>query len=84
MLDQRSLDFSGGETMAGYVDNVVYAATDPVVALMVSSRSVTSELGLLVSVQLKSKGSFVRSIPCTRSGRYPCIVCERPRLFVPY
>jgi hypothetical protein len=53
MLDQRSLDFSGGETMAGYVDNVVYAATDPVVALVVSSRSVTSELGLLVSVQLK-------------------------------
>jgi hypothetical protein len=44
VLDESGFDFGGGETMAGDVDDVVDAAADPVVTLVVTSSSVTCEL----------------------------------------
>lgn len=45
VLDQRGFDFGGGQTVTGDVDDVVDAAADPVVAVVVTTGSVTCELG---------------------------------------
>jgi len=45
VLNQGGFDFGGGETVAGDIDDVVDTASDPVVALVVTASSVTSELG---------------------------------------
>lgn len=44
MLDQGGLDLSGGQTVAGDVDNVVDTAADPVKALVVSASTITGKL----------------------------------------
>lgn len=44
VVDEGSLNLSSRETMAGNVDNVVNTSTDPVVAVMITSSSVTSKL----------------------------------------
>lgn len=44
VLNESGLDLGGGETVTGDVDDVVDASADPVVAVMVTSGSVTSEL----------------------------------------
>jgi hypothetical protein len=52
VLDQRGLDFGGRQAMAGDVDDVVYAAADPVVALGIAGSAVTSEVVAFVDVQV--------------------------------
>lgn len=44
VLDQRRFDFSCGETMTADIDNIIDTASDPVVTLVVTSSSITSEL----------------------------------------
>ena len=44
MLDESCFDFCSGETVAGYVYDVVDTATNPVVALVVTSSTIASEL----------------------------------------
>jgi hypothetical protein len=44
VLDERGLDLSGGQTVTGDVDDVVDTSADPVVAVVVTSGSVTCEL----------------------------------------
>lgn len=44
MLDQGSFDLGGGQAVTRYVDNVVNATSNPVVAFMVAASSVASEL----------------------------------------
>lgn len=50
VLDEGGFDFGCGEAVAGDVDDVVYAASDPVEAFVVTTGSVTSELIFLVLV----------------------------------
>jgi hypothetical protein len=44
VLDQSGFDLGGGETVTGYVDDVVDTSADPVVAIVVTSGSVACEL----------------------------------------
>lgn len=44
VLNEGSLDFSGGQTVTRHVDDVVDTAADPVVTLVVTGCSITSEL----------------------------------------
>jgi len=44
VLDQSGFDFSGGQTVSRNVDNIVNTATDPVVAVLITASTVTSEL----------------------------------------
>lgn len=44
VLDEGGFDFGCGEAMTGDVDDVVYAASDPVEAFVVTTGSVTGEL----------------------------------------
>ena len=54
MRDQRALDFGGAHAVAGDVDDVVDAAGDPVVAVVVAAAAVAGEvlagIGLEVGV----------------------------------
>jgi hypothetical protein len=50
MLDERCLDLGSGQSVTGDVDNVVDTSSDPVVALVVTSGTVSSELCMLESV----------------------------------
>jgi hypothetical protein len=52
VVDQGSLDLSGGETVTGNVDNVVNTSADPVVSLVVTGSSVSREVVSLVDVQV--------------------------------
>jgi len=45
VLDEGRFDFGGGETMTGYVYDIVDSASNPVVAFMITTGSVPSELG---------------------------------------
>lgn len=45
VLDQRCFDFGSGETVAGNVDDVVDAASDPVIAFVITASAITRELG---------------------------------------
>lgn len=47
MLNQRCLDFGRRQTVTADVDNIVYAAPNPVEALVVSASTIASELRLL-------------------------------------
>ena len=49
MFDQRSFDFCGGETMTANVYDIVNAATNPIVAFVITASSITSELERSVS-----------------------------------
>jgi hypothetical protein len=44
-FDERGFDLGGGEAVAGDVDNIVDAAADPVVAVVVAGGAVAGELG---------------------------------------
>ena len=44
MRDQRAFDFGGAEAMAGDVDDVVDAAGDPVIAVVVAAAAVAGEV----------------------------------------
>lgn len=44
VLNQSSLNFSSGQTVSRDVDNIVNTATDPVVAVLVTTSTITSEL----------------------------------------
>lgn len=44
VLDECSFDFGSGETVTGYVDDIVDSASDPVIAFVITSSSVTCEL----------------------------------------
>jgi hypothetical protein len=46
MLDKRSLDFSSRQSVARDVDDIVDTPSDPVVTLVVTSGTVSSELFL--------------------------------------
>ena len=49
MLDDSCLDFRSRETMARYIDDVINSATNPVVAFMITTGTITGELVLLVA-----------------------------------
>jgi hypothetical protein len=82
VFDECGFDFGGGETVAGYVYDVVYAATDPVVAFVVSTCAVAGELEDVSAIRRYLE--YSRSSPCTRSGMYPCTADALPRQFLPY
>jgi hypothetical protein len=44
VLDKSGFDFRGGQTMAGYVDNIIDTTSDPVVTFVVTTSTVTGEL----------------------------------------
>jgi hypothetical protein len=44
MQHQRRFDFGGAEAVTGNVDDVVHAAGDPVVAVLVAARAVAGEV----------------------------------------
>lgn len=44
VLNEGSLNLGGGETVTGNVDNIVNTTADPVITLVVTRSSVTSEL----------------------------------------
>ena len=48
MGNQRALDLCGAETVAGDIEDIVDAASDPVVAVFVATAAVTSEVEALV------------------------------------
>ena len=73
MLDQGSLNLGSGQAVTGNVDNVIDTAADPVVALVVTSSTVTSEVVSLVDVQVCIHISLV----CTPDGTShagPCLL----------
>lgn len=49
MLDERSFDLGRGEAVTRDIDHVVHAATDPVVAFVITSCTVTRELHVHVN-----------------------------------
>lgn len=49
VLKQSGFDFSSGQTVPRDVDNIIDTATDPVVAVLVTTSTVTSELQKLAS-----------------------------------
>ncbi|MND68594.1 hypothetical protein D3C80_600490 [compost metagenome] len=65
MRDQGGFDFGGAQTVAGHVQNVVDAASDPVVSVFVTARAVTAEIhafkggevGLLEAIVIAEQGS---------------------------
>ena len=52
MLKQGGLDLGRGQTVSRDVDHVVHPTTDPVVSILVATRSVTGEVEALVDVQV--------------------------------
>ena len=44
MLDEGGLDFGGREPMSAHVHHVIHSTSDPIVALMVSTGTVTGKL----------------------------------------
>ena len=73
VLDQGSLDLSSGQTVTGNVDNVIDTATDPVVTLVITSSTVTSEVVSLVDVQVCVHVSLVCAPDGTGHAR-PCLL----------
>lgn len=49
VLEKSSLDLSSGQAVSRNVDDIVDTATDPVVAVLVTTSTVTSELQKLAS-----------------------------------
>lgn len=45
MLNKSSLNLSGRETVARDVNNVIHTASDPVVAVVIATSAISSELG---------------------------------------
>src|SRR5262247_345985 len=52
MRDQRGLDLSGAEPVAGDVDDVVDAARDPVVAVLVTPAAVAGEILARIGLEI--------------------------------
>lgn len=73
VLNQGGLDLSGGKTVTGNVDNVIDTATDPVVTLVITSSTITSEVVSLVDVQVCVHVSLVRTPDGTGHAR-PCLL----------
>jgi hypothetical protein len=44
MFDECSLNFRGRKTVTADINDIVDTATDPIVALMITASSITSEL----------------------------------------
>lgn len=60
MFNERSFDFGGRETVTTDVNNVVNTATDPVVTFVVTTCSITSELGLLAIRNIEATAKIPR------------------------
>jgi hypothetical protein len=67
VLDQRSLDLGSRQAVAGYVDHVVDASPDPVVALVVAACTVAGELGLLVWRRASISRREMRALSISRA-----------------
>ena len=52
MLDQSGFNLSSGETVSRNVNNVINTATDPVVSIIVTGSTITSEVVPLVDIQV--------------------------------
>lgn len=50
VLEEGSLNFGSGQTVARHVHDVVNAATDPVVALVIATSAITGELGKVLAL----------------------------------
>lgn len=73
VFNERGLDLSGGQSVAGDVDDIVHATADPIVTLVIAGGAVTGEVVALVNVQVSVHVSLVRT---------PDRACHRwPRLF---
>ena len=82
MLNERCLDLSSRQSVTGDVDYVVDTSPDPVVALVVTSGTISSELQKLEDIR-EPYFEYLRSSPCIHSGMCPCIACVLPRLCGP-
>lgn len=51
VLEESSLDLSGGQTVARYVHHVVDTATDPVVAIVIATSAISGELEMVSKLQ---------------------------------
>src|SRR5262249_4968700 len=59
MRDQRGLDLGGAEPVAGDVDDVVDAASDPVVAVLVAPAAVAGEVLARISLEISIDEALV-------------------------
>jgi hypothetical protein len=50
MLDERCLDLSSRQSVAGDVDNIIDTSPDPVVTFVITPSAVSSELRRLVDI----------------------------------
>ena len=66
MLDKSGLDLRRGESVPGYVDNIVHTSPDPVVAFVISASAVASELTYVSRITKRKNWSNLHSSPCTR------------------
>lgn len=66
MLDEGCLDLRCGESVPGNVDNIVHAASDPVIAFMIPASTVTSELRHVSRIKSRSNHADSHNSPCIR------------------
>ena len=62
MRNERALDFGGAEPMSGDVDDVVDAAGDPVVAVLVATAAVTREIFAGVGLEIRIDEALVVAV----------------------
>ena len=83
VLDECCLNLSSRQPVSRNVYDIVDAAPNPVVAFVITARTISSELSTLARCSAQPS-QHLRSSPCTRSGMCPCIACVLPRLCEPY
>lgn len=69
MLEQGGFNLSSGKTVPRDVNHVVDSTTDPVVSVLVTTGSITSEVEALVDVQVGVHVTLVSSPDCAGHAR---------------